>query len=108
MTTVTPVDTRGLLEQMRALANEARAIPGWGPSGQAGPFARLLETSLATVNGVQQRAAALSEAFERGESGVSLAEVAIAREKAGLAFQATLQVRNRLVSAYQDIMNMPI
>jgi flagellar hook-basal body complex protein FliE len=93
---------------MRTLANAARTLPAWGEQAPKGEFAQVLKASLAAVNGLQEKASGMAEAFERGEPGVSLAEVTLAREKAGLAFQAALQVRNKLVSAYQDIMNMPI
>lgn len=103
-------DMQALLAQMRALASEARAVPGtgWGRPTPGTDFSQVLSQSIAAVNGLQQRASGLAESFERGDPQVSLAEVAIAREKAGLAFQATLQVRNKLIAAYQDIMNMPI
>jgi flagellar hook-basal body complex protein FliE len=105
---IRPVDTEGLLEQLRALAAEASAIPKWQPAEAKPEFARLLQASVEAVNGLHQRASGLAEAFERGEPSVTLAEVAVAREKASLAFQAALQVRNKLVAAYQDVMNMPI
>lgn len=103
-------DMQALLAQMRALANEARVVPGsgWTRPAEGPDFGRVLSESIAAVNGLQQRASGLAESFERGDPKVSLAEVAVAREKAGLAFQATLQVRNKLIAAYQDIMNMPI
>ena len=56
----------------------------------------------------RQRATALSERFERGEPGVDIADVMVSIQKANVSFQAATQVRNRLVSAYQDIMNMPL
>ena len=102
------VDMRALLDQMRALANEARSVPGWGAGSEKPDFGQMLSQSVAAVNGLQQQAAGLAESFERGDPQLSLGEVVIAREKASLAFQATLQVRNKLISAYQDIMNMPI
>ena len=103
-------DLQALLSQMRALASEARSVQGadWGRPAQGVDLGRVLSESLAAVNGSQQRAEGLAESFELGDPKVSLAEVAVAREKAGLAFQATLQVRNKLLAAYQDIMNMPI
>jgi flagellar hook-basal body complex protein FliE len=104
----TTIDTRALLDRMRTLSQEARALPAWEPRTGKGEFERVFQASLASVNGLQQQASGLAEAFERGEPAVSLAEVTVAREKASLAFQAALQVRNKLVSAYQDIMNMPI
>jgi flagellar hook-basal body complex protein FliE len=70
-------------------------------------FAQIFKTLLAGVDQSQQRANRLSEAFDAGEEQ-DLAGVMIAQQKARLSFQTTLQVRNKVVSAYQDIMNMPI
>ena len=56
---------------------------------------------------MQDDAGAASEAFERGDM-TDIAQVMIARQKAGVAFEATLQVRNKLLGAYRDIMNMPV
>ena len=50
----------------------------------------------------------MAAALERGDKSVALPEVMIALQKASLSFQAMTEVRNRLVSAYQEIMNMPI
>ena len=55
----------------------------------------------------QSRAEALSDGYERGEV-TDIAKVMLARQEAGVAFEATLQVRNRLLSAYQDIMRMGV
>lgn len=71
-------------------------------------FASLLKQSINSVNETQQTSASLSKAFEVGDKNVSLAEVMIASQKASVAFQATLQVRNKLVDAYREVMNMPM
>ncbi len=63
--------------------------------------------ALTSVSKVQDRAGAISEAFERGDM-TDIAQVMIARQKAAVAFEATIQVRNRLVGAYRDIMNMAV
>ena len=55
----------------------------------------------------QQQAARLSESYERGET-VDIAKVMMARQQASVGFEATLQVRNKLLSAYKDIMSMPV
>ena len=70
-------------------------------------FASVLKGMLAGVNQSQQHATQLAESFEEGEEQ-NLAGVMIAQQKAKLTFQSTLQVRNKMVSAYQDIMNMSI
>ena len=64
--------------------------------------------ALDQVNDTQKTAGRLAQAFELGDEGVNVAEVMIALQKADVSFQAINQVKNRLVTAYQDIMNMPI
>lgn len=97
-----------VLAQIRALSSqiEPQASPS-APAG-AGPsaFANLLRNSIDQVNEAQQRASDLATAFQRGTPGVELPQVMIEMEKASVSFRALTEVRNRLVSAYQDIMNM--
>jgi flagellar hook-basal body complex protein FliE len=71
-------------------------------------FGNLLKTAVDAVNETQMKSASLQRAYEMGEPGVDLTEVMIQMQKASVSFEAMTQVRNRLVSAYQDIMNMPI
>ncbi len=71
-------------------------------------FGDVMKNALNFVNDNQVQAAQLSDKFERGEKGVDVAQVMVAIQKANLSFQAATQVRNKLVSAYQDIMNMPL
>jgi flagellar hook-basal body complex protein FliE len=71
-------------------------------------FASLLKRSIDAVNTNQQAAGKLSQAFEIGETDISLAEVMIASQKAEVSFQAMVQVRNKLVDAYKEVMNMPL
>lgn len=71
-------------------------------------FAALLKNSLDKVNDNQHYANKLAKEFEQGEPGLNLAEVMIAGQKASISFQAATQVRNKLVEAYKDIMNMPM
>ncbi|QBQ54621.1 flagellar hook-basal body complex protein FliE [Nitrosococcus wardiae] len=104
-----PINSTQLLEQMRAAA--ALAENGSArTSGEAtgNEFALLLEQALNSVNEAQQQSSNLEMAFVLGDNNVDLSEVMIASQKAGVSFQAVLQVRNRLVSAYQEIMNMQI
>jgi flagellar hook-basal body complex protein FliE len=79
-----------------------------GPAnGPAGGFAASLQNALGGVNAVQQRSEDISVAYEKGEV-TDVAKVMLARQEAGVAFEATLQVRNKLLSAYQDIMRMGV
>jgi flagellar hook-basal body complex protein FliE len=60
------------------------------------------------VNEVQKNSSAMADAYERGVAGVDITDVMIASQKASVSFQAMVQVRNKLVDAYRDVMNMPI
>jgi flagellar hook-basal body complex protein FliE len=71
-------------------------------------FADALKASLDQVNQVQMTAKKLGESFAMGDDSVSLSDIMIASQKASISFQATVQVRNKLVSAYHDIMNMQV
>ena len=83
------------------------AVQGAAPGSQVS-FANVMKAGLDRVNETQQQASTLATRFERGDPGVELSQVMIESQKASVAFRATVEVRNRLVSAYQDIMNMPI
>lgn len=99
-----------VLAQIRALSAriQPEAPRSAGPAPHSGPseFATLLKRGIDEVNRSEQRADAMEDAFTRGAPGVSLSQVVVQVEKAGVSFQALNAVRNRLVSAYQDIMNM--
>lgn len=105
------MDINAVLAQMRTLATQAQFQPvSPAAEGQAAgvDFGAMLKQSIDQVNSLQQDASSLSERFEQGEPNVDLTQVMVAVQKASVAFQAITQVRNKLVSAYQDIMNMPI
>lgn len=100
-----------LLDQLRAMTSlasgeQSPAAANYDPGRP--DFAALLRDSVDKVNEVQQHAASLATGFEAGDPAVDLTEVVIAMEKAGLSFQALTQVRNKLVSAYQEIMSMQV
>ena len=103
-----------LVSQMRALAAEAAAKPPVDPSVRApdgngsatSSFSASLKSALDGVNQQIQHADTMQRQFSDGSSNVSLSDVMLASQKASLSFQAALQVRNKLVSAYQDIMNI--
>ena len=90
---------------LQSLRQPAPVAPAANPEG--GGFAATLQDALGQVNETQRGADALSEGYERGEV-VDVAKVMLARQEAGIAFEATLQVRNKLLSAYQDIMRMGV
>ncbi|MBI0475937.1 flagellar hook-basal body complex protein FliE [Sphingomonas sp. MA1305] len=100
-----------ILERNQALARAGSGAPAGGAeaTGAAKPtsFADTLQDALKSVNEGQNQASALSESYERGET-VDIAKVMLARQQASVGFEATLQVRNKLLSAYKDIMSMPV
>jgi flagellar hook-basal body complex protein FliE len=99
-----------LLSQLR-VASAAAAGGGVAPatSGAEGSdFATLLKSSIEQVNAAQQEADKLSKSFEQGAPGVELQDVMISLQKANISFQTMVQVRNKLVTAYQEIMNMQV
>jgi flagellar hook-basal body complex protein FliE len=95
-----------VLAQIRALS--AQTQPTSTPSSQATPsaFASLLRTGLDQVSQTQQQASDLATAFQKGTPGVELPQVMIEMQKASVSFRALAEVRNRLISAYQEIMQM--
>ena len=99
-----------LLGQLRAAAGAARGTPvqpAAAPAGKA-DFAEVLKASLDQVNATQQQAANLARDFELGATSASLPDVMISLQKANISFQQVVQVRNKLVAAYHDIMNMQV
>lgn len=76
-----------------------------GGTGQVAGFADTLQNALQDVSAVQKRSGDMQAAYERGEV-TDVAKVMLARQEAGVAFEATIQVRNKLLSAYQDILRM--
>ena len=100
-------DISSVLSQIRALQNRQADVAQPAPQG-SGSFGELMAEAVNRVNDVQQDAAGQAAAFARGEPGTELAEVMMALNKSNVSFKAMSEVRNRLVSAYQDIMNMPI
>ena len=95
-----------VLQQMRALAPSMGSAPTAGSEVGAGGFAGELKKSLERISNAQEHAYGQAEAFELGKPGVALNDVMVDMQKANIGFQAGLQVRNKVVAAYQEIMNM--
>ncbi|HZV18868.1 MAG TPA: flagellar hook-basal body complex protein FliE [Sphingobium sp.] len=78
-------------------------------SGKAGgaDFTSALKSAINEVNGLQANANEAAAAFERGDT-TDIAAVMMAKQQASIGFETTLQVRNKLLSAYKDIMSMPV
>lgn len=100
-----------LLTQMRAVTRAAQGLPaqeGTQSVADLGGFATELAHALKRTSHAQNAAAHQARVFELGEPGIPLSSVMIDLQKANLAFQATVQIRNRLVAAYKEIANMAI
>lgn len=95
--------------QKAAQANGPASAGALGGAGAAegADFGATLKGALGKVNDLQSKAAAISESYERGET-TDIAAVMLARQQASIGFQATVQVRNKLLAAYKDIMSMPV
>ncbi len=122
------VDINNVLGQMRLLReqvqNPALARPQQDLSAsrelqlkgiQQGPdavgktdFHQVFSSAINKVNELQKTSGQLAEAYQLGDNKVSLSDVMVASQKSGVAFQAMTQIRNRLVEAYQEVMNMPV
>ena len=105
----------GRIEAMIAQLKAAATKPGGAPeaAGQVQAaakvdFADALKNSISEVSQAHDRADTLGKAFATGDDKVSLADVMISMQKASIGFQASVQVRNKLVSAYHEIMNMQV
>ncbi|HZZ11003.1 MAG TPA: flagellar hook-basal body complex protein FliE [Paraburkholderia sp.] len=100
------------LQQMQSMAAQAAGSSSTvaDASGAASPasFASALKASLDKISGDQTKAVGESQAFEVGASNVSLNDVMVDMQKANVGFQFGLQVRNKLVSAYNDIMQISV
>ena len=117
MTGITPATLlqmrSAILQQNSALQKAATdaAKPIGGVGGVAAPdtngFAGAMKSALGSVNQLQAKADVATTAYETGQT-TDIAAVMLAREQASVGFQATLQVRNKLLSAYKDIMSMPV
>lgn len=89
------------------LAGNTRA-PHVETTAAPGGFAAELQRSIARISAAQEAANTQAQAFELGAPGIELSDVMIDMQKASIAFQTAVQVRNRLVSAYQEIASMPV
>lgn len=114
---------QSVLTQLRAHSLKD-AVASINPSGKTGPdvpigvtqpgvvlhksFAAVLKESIDQVSSSQQFAQQLGERFIKGDDQVNLSDTMIASQKASISLQTAVQVRNRFVSAYQNIMNMQI
>jgi len=102
-----------MLAQMKAMEQTATLQPTPMPSApgvkssEQGDFSNVFKNAIDQVNDLQKSSAALSTSYVNGE-GVDITRVMVASQKSSLAFQAMVQVRNKMVESYKDIMNMPV
>ncbi len=96
-----------MVAQLRAVAAQAAQTPA-APDASAPGFSVLLRSAIEETNVAQLEAKDLGKKFEAGDPAVSLQDVVLSLQKASLSFQTMVQVRNKLVSAYQEIMNMQV
>ena len=100
-----------LLDALRrnaAAQRAAGAVPQAVPAAPQASFVSALDQALKSVSAAQGQAGALAEGFQADPSSVSLEQAMVAMQKSQIGFQSALHVRNRLVSAYSDIMNMQV
>lgn len=107
------MDTTGIeqmLNVLRTTATQASGKPAEASSAAAAgaSFADVLRNSIDKVNETQQQANKMAENLAAGDTSQNLHEVMIALQTASVSFQEMVQVRNKLVSAYQDVMNMQV
>jgi flagellar hook-basal body complex protein FliE len=99
-----------VLAQMRVMAAQAKGVQDISSidSKSGADFSAMLVKSINAVNETQKASGDLKTRFEMGDQSVGMVDVAIASEKAKIAFTAMSEVRNKLVKAYQDVMSMPV
>lgn len=105
------IDVRSVLSQIRALQGQANApaIPGKAVAETGAPsFGRVMEAALDRVSLSQSQAGDLQNKFQLGDANTDLASVMLASSRAQVEFKGLVETRNRMVRAYQDIMNMPL
>ena len=107
------IKAQSLYQEMQAMAAQTRLDMGQmqnpmqiNPSKEN--FADMLGQAINTVNSMQLESRNAQKAFEMGDPSLSLADVMVVKEKSGIAFEATVQVRNKVMEAYKQIMNMPV
>ncbi|KLV11007.1 MULTISPECIES: flagellar hook-basal body complex protein FliE [Photobacterium] len=99
----------GLQAELQAMKLEASNANKPASAQQVSEdFGALLGNAIKNVNGLQSQSSELATRFDQGDRSVSLSDVMIARNKSSVAFEATVQVRNKMVEAYKELMNMPV
>ena len=103
-----------VLAEMRALqarasgVSDAQQAPATATGAQPADFASLLKGTVDHIATMQNQATSLAESYEAGDKSVDLTKVMLEVQKAGLAFRAMTEVRNKLVDAYTQVMQMSV
>ena len=97
-----------MITELRSTAQTAAGKPAAKVEAGSADFGDALKSAIEQVNAAQSAARQMSEGFITGSTEANLQDVMIASQKASLSFQQMVQVRNKLVNAYQDIMNMQV
>ena len=111
---ISQANIQSMLETLRAYQTQSAGTVETPANGQVDKlqeqqptFFKAVQSALSSVNEADNKAEAMSTAYERGEE-VPLTDVVLSMQKASLSFEATLQVRNKVLKAYEEIMNMPV
>lgn len=114
------INVNSVLAQMRAMEAQAKSMSGPDQMGfdasmvngldktQRTSFSDVLSDSINSVNDNLMNAGKMAAEFEKGGSDITMAQLVLNMEKASVSFQAMTQVRNKLLTAYQEIMNMSV
>lgn len=104
------INQNTLLDAMKTMQASAAggSISNKKVAQQDNDFQALISGLINSVNDAEMTSSKLKEAYELGDKGVNLTQVMIASQKSEISFQALLQVRNKLLSAYQEIMRIQI
>ena len=104
---------RSMLQTLRSYQAQASQLPSDAPTVAGAPqaektnFSQMVSGALEHVNGLSVEADRLQSAYERGED-LPLTDVVLGMQKSSIAFEATLQIRNKVLKAYEDVLNMPV
>jgi flagellar hook-basal body complex protein FliE len=107
-------EMRALQTRVSGVSDSLGSAPGIGGSGavpaagQSVDFASLMKSTVDDVASMQNQATAMAESYEAGDKSADITKVMLEVQKAGLAFRAMTEVRNKLVDAYQAVMNMSV
>jgi len=114
------IGVNDLISQMRAMQSQIKEIQSLetniNPNSineakstdNTSAFSNILKESIGKVNEAQAQSNLLQEAFQKGDPNVEVSQVMLAMQKSSVSFQAMVQVRNKIIQAYQEIMNMPV